>query len=86
MKNNLETNADHYPTEKSKIADAENRIGCDAAKHIAPRMIEAPNKSHTAEEIFTYFHQVFGDLTGNKPSRTSTPSSIRVGALSQRSR
>jgi hypothetical protein len=61
LKNKLETNADHYPTEKSKIAYAESRIGGDAAERIAPRMIDTPNRFQTVEEIFAYLHQVFGD-------------------------
>jgi hypothetical protein len=61
MKNKLETNADHYLTEKSKIAYAESRIGGNAAEHIAPRMIDTPNRFQTVEEIFAYLHQVFGD-------------------------
>jgi hypothetical protein len=61
MKNKLETNADHYPTEKSKITYAKSRIGGDAAEHITPRMINTPNRFQTVEEIFVYLHQVFGD-------------------------
>jgi len=57
----LETNADHYPTEKSKIAYPESRIGGDAAEHIAPGMMNTPNRFQTAEEIFAYLYQVFGD-------------------------
>jgi hypothetical protein len=61
MKNKLETHADHYPTEKSKIANAESRIGGDAIEHITPRMIDTSNRFQTVEEIFAYLHQVFGD-------------------------
>jgi hypothetical protein len=58
MKNKLETNADHYPTEKSKITYAKSRMG---GEHITPRMINTPNRFQTVEEIFVYLHQVFGD-------------------------
>jgi Retrotransposon gag protein len=61
MKNKLETNADHYPTEKSRIAYAESRIGGDAAEHIAPRMANTANRFQAVEEIFAYLNQVFGD-------------------------
>lgn len=62
MRNKLKANSDHYHTEEMKIAYTESRIGGDAAKHIAPRMRDtALNRFETAEEIFEYLYQVFGD-------------------------
>ncbi|OJD22342.1 hypothetical protein ACJ73_06313, partial [Blastomyces percursus] len=51
MKNKFVVNADHFPTEESKIAYIENRTDGAAARHLAPRMREGhPEKFTTAEE------------------------------------
>lgn len=62
MRNKLLANGDHYPTDSLQIAYTESRIGGEAAKHIAPRLrATALNRFGTAEEIFGYLNQVYGD-------------------------
>ncbi|EEH17366.1 hypothetical protein PABG_07362 [Paracoccidioides brasiliensis Pb03] len=62
MKNKLRENADHYPTERMRIAYIENRTDGDAARHIAPRMEEDhPERYQTAEEIFEHLKSIYED-------------------------
>jgi hypothetical protein len=52
MRNKLKANADHYPTDESKIAYTESRIGGEAALYITPRMREtALNRFETVDEV-----------------------------------
>jgi len=60
MRNKLRENADHFPTESSKIAYIENRTDGDAARHIAPRMREDhPERYETAEDIFQHLASIY---------------------------
>jgi hypothetical protein len=62
MRSKLKANADHYPTDDLKMAYTENRIGGEAALHIAPCIREtALNQFKTANEILDLLSQVYGD-------------------------
>ncbi|KGM91419.1 uncharacterized protein PADG_12491 [Paracoccidioides brasiliensis Pb18] len=62
MKNKLRENADHYPTERMRIAYIENWTDGDAARHIAPCMEEDhPERYQTAEEIFEHLKSIYED-------------------------
>ena len=62
MRNKLLANGDYYPTDSLQIAYTESRIEGEAAKYIAPRLrATALNRFRTAEEIFDYLTQVYGD-------------------------
>jgi hypothetical protein len=62
MRNKLLANSDHYPTDPLQIAYTESRVKGKAAKYITPRLrATALNRFRTAEEIFDYLTQVYGD-------------------------
>lgn len=62
MKGKLAGNADHFPTERLRIAYVESRTGDKAAKHLAPRMRDdAPNKFRVASEMFKHLESIFLD-------------------------
>ncbi|OJD09499.1 hypothetical protein ACJ73_10268 [Blastomyces percursus] len=62
MKSKFVVNADHFPTEESKIAYIENRTDGAAARHLEPRMREGhPEKFTTAEEVFKHLQGIYED-------------------------
>ena len=62
MKHKLEANADHFTTEKSKIAYIRSRTGEEAAEHLAARMEDdATNKYRTAEEVLDHLTARYRD-------------------------
>ncbi|KGQ01369.1 hypothetical protein PAAG_11947 [Paracoccidioides lutzii Pb01] len=63
MRRKLAVNADHFPTEESRIAYVENRTEGEAARHLAPKMREDhPEKFETAEEVFEYLQGIYEDV------------------------
>ena len=62
IKSKLEANADHYPTEKLRMAYLSTRVEGTASLHLAPRMRDdAKNPFNTAEKIIKILKKVFGD-------------------------
>jgi hypothetical protein len=62
MKDKLSTNADHYNTEKLRVAYVNSRTKGEAARHILPRMKDDhPAKYRTAEEVFTHLAEMYED-------------------------
>jgi hypothetical protein len=62
MKNKLEANADHYPTEVLKITYIESRTKGDAARHLEPRMrTDHPEKYQTAKDMFDHLDEIYLD-------------------------
>ncbi|EEH39769.1 hypothetical protein PAAG_01958 [Paracoccidioides lutzii Pb01] len=60
MRRKLEVNADHFPTEKSRVAYIENRTEGKAVRHLAPRMTnDHPENFETAEEVFEYLQGIY---------------------------
>ena len=62
MRNKLDANDNHYPTEKLRIAYVETRVTGEASKHLAPRLHRDSKKPFaSAEEIFEHLYRIYGD-------------------------
>lgn len=62
MRDKLNANSDHYPTEEMKMAYFVNRVEGAPSAHLAPRpRINSPQKFQAVEEIFSVLENVYGD-------------------------
>lgn len=72
MTGKLESNADHFPTEKLQIAYIQTRVEGLALSHLAPRMREnSPRPFKTGEEIMEYLEKDSGVLIEGRMLETS---------------
>ena len=62
MTSKLDVNNVHYPTAKSQMAYIQNRVGGNAAKHLAPRFrYDARNPFINANKVLEALNRVYGD-------------------------
>ena len=62
MRGKFEINWDHYPSERSKLIYAENRVGGKALQHLEPRLrLNSVTPFTTIDDLFNHLEDIFGD-------------------------
>ena len=70
MKDKLETNADHYPTDRKQLAYLKTRLGGKASRQLQPRFREDARQPITwPEGVYEYLTKAFGDLNRKHTAR-----------------
>ena len=62
MRGKFEINWDHYPTDRSKLIYAENRVGGKALQHLEPCLrVNSITFFATIEDLFNHLEDIFGN-------------------------
>ena len=62
MRGKFEINWDHYPTDRSKLIYAENRVGGKALQHLEPCLrVNSITPFATIEDLFNHLEDIFGN-------------------------
>ena len=62
MRGKFEINWDHYPSERSKLIYAENRVGGKALQHLEPCLrLNSITSFTTIDDLFNHLEDIFGN-------------------------
>ena len=62
MRGKFEINWDHYPSERSKLIYAENRVGRKALQHLEPCLrLNSITLFTTIDDLFNHLKDIFGN-------------------------
>lgn len=70
MRNKLNANRDHFPTDDLRMAYIESRVGGSASKHLQPRLrSSSTNPFLSATDMYDVLEKVFGDPNRKQTAR-----------------